>query len=54
VSLFVNRDPTNAAALPSAALRLHFRRIAVENCGGEIDYDDRERGAGRCGVCAGL
>jgi signal transduction histidine kinase len=35
-NLFVNWNPTNAAALPPAALRLHFCRIVVENCGGEI------------------
>jgi signal transduction histidine kinase len=34
-NLFVKWDPTNVA-LPSAALRLHFCRIVVENCGGEI------------------
>ena len=34
-NLFLKWDPRGATS-PEAALRLHFCRIVVENCGGEI------------------
>lgn len=45
-NLLGRRDPGNAA-LPSAPLRLHFCRIVVENCGGEIGCTSRPAG-GNC------
>ncbi len=45
-NLLVRWDPANAAS-PAAALRLHFCRIVVENCGGEIGFNSFPAG-GNC------
>ena len=48
-NLFVKWDPANAT-LPSAGLRLHFCRIVVENCGGEIGCSSLPEGGNRCWI----
>lgn len=45
-NLFLKWDPANVAA-PATALRLHFCRIVVENCGGEIGCEPLPRGGNR-------
>jgi len=45
-NLFLKWDPANDAS-PSAALRLHFCRIVVENCGGEIGCASLPAGGNR-------
>ncbi len=45
-NLFRQWDPANAAS-PATALRLHFCRIVVENCGGEIGCEPVPAGGNR-------
>ncbi|MDQ3545059.1 MAG: HAMP domain-containing histidine kinase, partial [Verrucomicrobiota bacterium] len=45
-NLFLKWDPANAAA-PATALRLHFCRIVIENCGGEIGCEPVPAGGNR-------
>ncbi|HEY1581974.1 MAG TPA: HAMP domain-containing sensor histidine kinase [Chthoniobacterales bacterium] len=46
-NLFARWEPARAAASPAAALRLHFCRIVVENCGGEIGCSPLSAGGNR-------
>ncbi len=47
--LFLKWDPANGASA-ATALRLHFCRIVVENCGGEIGCEPLARGGNRCWI----
>ncbi|MES2571001.1 MAG: HAMP domain-containing sensor histidine kinase [Verrucomicrobiota bacterium] len=44
--LFAKFDPTDSRP-QSSTLRLHFCRIAIENCGGEIGHSLKEEGGNR-------